>query len=171
MLHKAFIPQGQRMALVLALLAGCSGRPSTQQSSPGAPRQPVERAAGPKKPAEAIFGRPDENGRWLRLREVRFVSGKTFGWRIRLPCRQPIEYTEVMKLPAPGDFTFEPEELPETTISEDQRTATTHNYAACIDGWIEHSWALAENDPKGLWEISVAIAGYETQVWRVSFLE
>ena len=42
-----------------------------------------------------MFGRPDDNGRWLRLREVRFEEGKTFGWRIRLPCRQAVEFLEV----------------------------------------------------------------------------
>jgi hypothetical protein len=116
-----------------------------------------------------MFGRPDENGRWLRLRDVKFLPGKTFGWRIRLPCLGPIEYTEVMTLPSKGDFTFDPQELRETTISPDGRIATTHDYAACIEGWIEHSWSLAEHDPPGMWEISVAIAGYETQLFRVRF--
>jgi len=117
-----------------------------------------------------MFGRPDDNGRWLRLTEVRFEAGKTFGWRIRLPCRQPIEFTEVMKLPSPGEFTFDPDELRETSISADQRTATTHDYAACIGGWIEHSWTMTPEDPKGAWELAVTIEGYEPQVFRARFV-
>ncbi len=165
MLHKAIIAAGPVLVLVLGACSGPQAPP--KQRSAGAIRQLPEQRI--KKPADAIFGRPDDNGRWLRLRDVTFEDGKTFGWRIRLPCRQPVEYLEVMKLPAPGDFTFDPEELRETTVSEDRMTSTTHDYAACIDGWIEHSWALAPEDPKGPWEITVAIAGYETQVFRVKF--
>ncbi len=117
-----------------------------------------------------MFGRPDDNGRWLRLREVRFEDGKTFGWRIRLPCRQAVEFLEVMKLPAPGDFEALADAR-ETTISADQKTATTRDFAACIDGWIEHSWTLGPDDPKGRWEITVTIAGYEPQVFRPTFVE
>ncbi|MBA3405856.1 MAG: hypothetical protein H0U13_14445 [Gemmatimonadaceae bacterium] len=168
MLHKAIIGTGPLLGLVL----GACSSPKQGASKPVS-QLPIrlETAHLTKKPAEAIFGRPDDNGRWLRLRDVKFVEGKTFGWRIRLPCKQPVEYTEIMKLPAPGDFTFDPDELRETTVSADKKTSTTHDYAACIAGWIEHSWALAPEDPKGTWEISVAIAGYETVVWRVQFVD
>ncbi len=168
MLHKAIIATSPVLGLVLG---ACSRPPASPKEGSSGPIRQLPKQPAIKKPAESIFGRPDDNGRWLRLREVTFVEGKTFGWRIRLPCRQPVEYTEIMKLPAPGDFTFEPEELRETTISPDKRTATTHDYAACIDGWIEHSWALAPEDPKGSWEITVAIDGYETQVFRAKFVK
>ncbi len=116
-----------------------------------------------------MFGRVDERGRWMHLRELGFVAGKQFGWRIRLPCHQPVEFTETMTLPSPGDWTFDPEELPETTIGGNGRIATTHDYAACIDGWIEHSWSLSPKDPKGAWEVRVAIPHYQTTVWHVRF--
>ena len=107
----------------------------------------------------------------MRLREVRFEEGKSFGWRIRLPCMQPIEYLEVMKLPSPGELTIDPEEIRETTISDDKKTITTRDYAACIAGWVEHTWSLTPEDPKGVWEITVAIEGYGTQVFRPRFVE
>jgi hypothetical protein len=156
--HKA--NRGLAMTVCIGLV-GCK-----PPSSP--PPLPIDQGRL-KRPADVVFGRPDDNGRWLRLRDVKFVPGKTFGWRMRLPCLGPIEYTEVMKLPAKGDFTFDPQELRETTISADGTVATTHDYAACIEGWIEHSWSLADKDPPGMWEISVAIPGYETQLWRVRF--
>lgn len=160
MVYKAF-------AGVLVVLAACDRHvPPPRQL----PVEPGPRVA-PRKPAEVAFGRPDDAGRWMRLREIRFEDGKTFGWRIRLPCLQPVEFVEVMRLPAPGDFTFDPEELRETTISDDKKTATTHDYAACIAGWIEHSWALAPEDPKGIWEITVTIPGYEPQVFRPRFVD
>jgi hypothetical protein len=159
MLHKAIRATG----LTVSMALGACNPPAQL------PAKPIVQGPVVKRPAEAMFGRPDDNGRWLRLRDVKFMPGKTFGWRIRLPCLQPVEYTEVMKLPSKGDFTFDPQELRETTISADGTVATTHDYAPCIDGWIEHSWSLAEKDPPGLWELSVAIPGYETQVWRVNF--
>lgn len=134
---------------------------------------PVEsgpKSSGLKKPAESTFGHPDENGRWLRLRDVRFEEGKAFGWRIRLPCRQPVEYVEVMKMPGPSELSREPGELRETEISADHKTLTTHDFAACISGWIEHTWSLTPDDPKGTWEITVSIEGYEPQVFRPRFL-
>jgi hypothetical protein len=163
MLHKAKLPIG---VLATVLATGC---PRPVLPPPEVRHEPT--IVGPKKPIEAVFGRVDDNGRWLRLRDITFAAGKTFGWRIRLPCRQPVEYTEVMKLPSPGDWTFDPAELRETTISGDGKIATTHDYATCLDGWIEHSWSIAKNDPLGDWEISVTIPDYEPQVWRVRFVK
>jgi hypothetical protein len=119
-----------------------------------------------------MFGRLDENGRFLRLTLVRAVKGKTFGWRIQLPCIGPVEYTETMKLPAPGDWrTLDPVTNRETTISKDGTVATTHDWVACYDGWIEHTWSLAEGDPPGDWTITIDIAGYAPQVWPVRFVK
>jgi hypothetical protein len=163
MSHKAF-----------AVVAGISLMlPACPQHVSPARQLPVEtgRPRGPKQPAEVAFGRPDDTGRWLRLREVRYEEGKVFGWRIRLPCRQPVEYLEVMTLPSPGELAIDPEEIRETTISADKKTITTRDYAACIGGWLEHTWSLTPEDPKGVWEISVAIDGYETQVFRPRFVD
>jgi hypothetical protein len=157
MSHKAFA--------VLVCIAACD------RHVPEVRQLPVE--SGPKVRAkqavEAIFGRVDDQGRWMQLRELRFGSGKAFGWRIRLPCRQPIEYREVMKLPSRGDFNLEDQR--ESVVSPDGLSMTTHDFAACIDGWIEHSWALSEHDPKGRWEITVTIAGYAPFVFTPTFAE
>ena len=69
-----------------------------------------------------------------------------------------------------GELSVDPEEIRETTISDDKKTITTRDYAACIAGWIEHTWSLTPEDPKGAWEITVAIEGYETQVFRPRFV-
>jgi len=83
-----------------------------------------------------------------------------------------------MLLPSPGDWTQiidgranDPRMLRETTISTDGKTTVTHDYAACIDGWIEHGWNVSKDDPAGNWTIKVEIAGYVPQVWRVVFHE
>jgi hypothetical protein len=117
MSHKAFAV----VAGISLMLSACP-----QHVSP-ARQLPVEtgRPRGPKQPAEVAFGRPDDTGRWLRLREVRYEEGKVFGWRIRLPCRQPVEYLEVMTLPSPGELAIDPEEIRETTISADSRIFVT----------------------------------------------
>lgn len=164
MSHKAFAV----VAGISLMLSACP------QHVPPVTQLPVETGRSQqrlKKPAEVAFGRPDAEGRWLRLREVRYEEGQTFGWRIRLPCRQPVAYIEVMSLPSPGELAVDPEEVRETTISEDRKTITTRDYAACIGGWLEHTWALTPEDPKGVWEINVAIEGYEPQVFRPRFVE
>jgi hypothetical protein len=123
-----------------------------------------------------MFGRTDTEGRFLRLSEVTLVDSRTFGWRIRLPCLGPVEFVETMSLPSPGDWKnieefrkTDPRSLRETVISADGKTTTTHDYAACVDGWIEHGWAVAHDDPAGDWTIRVEIAGYVPQVWHVRF--
>jgi len=116
-----------------------------------------------------MFGRQDDSGRFLRLTEVRLVPGRTFGWRIRLGCTGPVEYTETLQLPAPGDWSSDPENSRETSISKDGTIATTHDWTACLDGWIEHGWSVAAADPPGEWTITVQLDGYVPQVWRVTF--
>ncbi len=172
MLHKAnrqpglwISPSIGRVITLLLPLTGCSG----SALEPAIRHVPT--VITPKPPVAAMFGRPDENGRWLRLRDIKFTAGKVFGWRIHLPCRQPVEFTEIMKLPAPGDWTFSPDDLRETTISGAGKIATTHDFATCTDGWIEHSWTISPKDPTGEWEISVAVPSYQTQVWRVRFVK
>jgi len=154
--------RGHQLIVTIAVFEGCSAPPVPEIRH-------VPTPVALAKPVDALFGRADEQGRWLRLREVTFATGKQFGWRIHLPCHQPVEFTETMTLPAPGDWTFDPSDLPETTISAHGTVATTHDYAPCIGGWIEHSWTLAPKDPQGPWEIRVAIPGYEPQIWHVRF--
>jgi hypothetical protein len=157
----------------LIALFGCA-HPSAPSTRPIAP------VTGPsttiRKPIDAMFGRPDAAGRFLRVTDIRIADGKRFGWRIKLPCVGPIEYVETMTLPSPGDWhqiedarKTDPAFLRETTISADGKTTVTHDYAPCIDGWIEHNWTIAKEDPPGDWRIEVAIPGYEPQIWRVRF--
>lgn len=164
--HKAKI----RSALfwVGPILLGCGAKP--------APPALVRAAPELRQPAAAMFGRTDGAGRFLRLTDLALVDSRTFSWRIRLPCLGPVEFTETMSLPSPGDWKnieaarkTDPRALRETTISADGKTTVTHDYAACIDGWIEHGWSIAHDDPAGEWTIRVAIAGYAPQIWRVQF--
>jgi hypothetical protein len=156
----------------LAVLAACTASPS-----PVAPLRNQTRPAV-KDPTAAMFGRRDETGRFVPRTDVKLVDGRSFGWRIRLPCLGPVEYVETMTLPSPGDWTqiiegrkTDPRTLRETTISADGKTTVTHDYATCIDGWIEHGWNVAKEDPPGNWTIKVEIAGYVPRVWRVTFHE
>jgi hypothetical protein len=160
MTHKPF--------LAMAAAAGCATGPVQPLANPPPPALPS--------PAMAMFGRSDDRGRFLRLTDLALEPGMQFGWRIRLPCTGPVEYVETLVLPAPGDWSqildarrTDPRYLRETSISDDGRTTVTHDYAACVGGWIEHQWTIAAADPPGEWSIKVEIAGYAAQHWRVRF--
>jgi len=124
-----------------------------------------------RRPRAAMFGRTDQVGRFLRITEIPLVDGTSFGWRLDLRCTGPVLFRETMLLPTPGDWTFTPEDLPETTISNGGKTATTYDYVACRDGWIEHSWRVARGDPPGEWIVTIEIEGYEPTVFRPKFLK
>lgn len=97
--------------------------------------------------------------------DFQLVSGMSYLWRIQLPCTGPVEYTETLKESGPSTWNVDPE----TTISDDQTTATTHKFGACVDGWIEHQWGINSDDPPGEYVITVAIPGYATQTFRPTF--
>ncbi len=98
------------------------------------------------------------------------VDGQKFGWRIKTRCTGPVRFREVMRMPSRGDWGFTAEETPGTTISDDQTTTTTVDYAACKMGWVEHQWTVAEGDPAGTYVITVELDGYATQTFRPKFV-
>ena len=112
----------------------------------------------------------DDEARFVRSTRFLLEEGTSYTWRIRLPCTGPVLFREVQPLPAPGDWTFSLQDMPGTTISEDRTTTTTVDYAACVDGWIEHTWVLAANDPPGQYVITVSIDGYPPQTFRPRFI-
>jgi hypothetical protein len=157
----------------LIALFGC-GAPTSPSTRPIVPAPAPTSTL--RKPVDAMFGRPDEAGRFLRVTDLRIADGKRFGWRIKLPCTGPIEFVETMTLPSPGDWSQieerrkeDPTFLRESTISADGKTMVTHDYAPCVAGWIEHGWTIAKEDPPGDWRVEVAIPGYVPQEWRVRF--
>jgi hypothetical protein len=75
-----------------------------------------------------------------------------------------------MRLPGPGEWTFTPTEMPGTTVSDDQTTTTTIDYAACKQGWVEHVWTVTAGDPVGTYVITVELEGYQPQTFRPKFV-
>ncbi|MDQ3364369.1 MAG: hypothetical protein M3680_02975 [Myxococcota bacterium] len=145
----------------------------TDVSIPASPPAGVPATpAGPRAPLAAWFGQWNLDTEAFQ-RKTRFfrVEGETFGWRIRTRCTGPVKFREVMRMPRPGDWRFTPEQLPGTTISADQATATTLDYAACRAGWVEHVWTLSADDPAGTYVITVELEGYTPQTFRPRFVE
>ena len=122
------------------------------------------------RPIVALFGRWDEDTKFERANEIERTEGQLFGWRIKTRCTGPLKFREVMRLPAPGDWAFTPEELPGTTISEDSTTTTTIDYAACKQGWVEHVWSVSPEDPVGTYVITVELDGYAPTTFRPKFV-
>ena len=161
-----------RVGFVLLAAIGCGSQPPAP-AAPATPIQAIEnpiKNPGAKRPKAAMFGRTDETGRFLRVTEITHADGVVFGWKMDLGCTGPVLYKETMLLPTPGDWTFTPEELPETTISNGGKTATTTDYVSCRDGWIEHTWRIAKGDPPGEWLVTIEIEGYEPTVFKPRFV-
>lgn len=119
----------------------------------------------------AYFGAWDaDTGKFERRTWFDKVEGQSFGWKIKTRCTGPVKFREVMRLPGPGDWTFTPEELPGTTISDDQTTTTTVDYAACKQGWVEHQWSVAADDPAGTYVITVELDGHAPHTFRPKFV-
>ena len=155
------------------LAAGCARTrpaPSLEPHDPQYVDAPSPVASGPMIPLAASFGTFDGDNRFARASRIPKVEGQSFGWRIKTRCTGPVRFREVMSLPAPGDWSLDPEEQPGTTISDDQTTTTTIDYAACKQGWVEHVWTVAAGDPAGTYVITVELDGYATQTFRPTFV-
>jgi hypothetical protein len=158
-----YIDSKMRVILLFGFCA-CARSGATRPTPP--PPPPSE----PQQQLVAWFGVWSDAG-FERRTKIRKVAGQRFGWRIKTHCTGPIHFREVMKLPAPGDWTFTPDELPGTTISEEGTTTTTIDYAACKRGWVEHVWTVAAGDPVGTYVITVELEGYATQTFRPKFVD
>ena len=162
-----------RVLVVVAIgLLGCTRpRPAPAIADAPPPPEPARRT-GPEPPLAVWFGTwSDDSDRFERKTRFAKVEGETFGWRIKTRCTSPVRFREVMRLPAPGDWSFTPDEMPGTTISEDRTTTTTIGYAACRQGWVEHVWTVAAGDPAGTYVITVELEGYARQTFRPKFVE
>jgi len=154
--------------LVGAALATACARP---RPAPPSTPDPPPTPADPSRPVAAWFGTfDDETGKFSRHLAIPKVTGQSFGWRIKIRCTGPVRFREVMRLPAPGDFSFTPAEVPGTIVSDDQTTTTTVDYAACKQGWLEHHWIVAAGDPAGTYVITVELEGYAPQTFRPRFV-
>jgi hypothetical protein len=151
---------------VLIGLLGCAR--GTRPAPPVVEPEPIE-PEGPMRPSAAHFGRWDDENRFERANQIEASEGQLFGWRIKTRCTGPLRFREVMRLPAPGNWTTDPDELPGTTISDDQMIATTIDYAACKQGWIEHVWSVSAGDPAGTYVITVELDGYVPATFRPRF--
>ena len=156
------------MVVLVGLLA-CARPRSTPPIAE--PPPPIAEPTGPAAPLAAWFGTwNDETGKFERKTRFEKVEGQSFGWRIKTRCTGPLKFREVMRLPSPGDWTFTHEDMPGTKISDDQTTTTTIDYAACKQGWVEHVWSVAAEDPAGTYVITVELDGYATQTFRPKFI-
>jgi hypothetical protein len=154
-----------RALVLVGLVLGCSQgpRPAPPITEPDLPEP-----TGPVRPLAAQFGHWDtDTSQFERSAQIELTEGERFGWRIKLRCTGPVQFREVMRLPAPGDWD---DELPGTTISDDQMVATTIDYAACKQGWIEHVWSVAAGDPAGSYVITVELDGYVPTTFRPKFV-
>ena len=85
-----------------------------------------------------------------------------FGWRLRLAgTGSVVKAVEELTLPEPPAswIGIDGDEYSPTRISPDRRTATTTSFYTLQDGWIEHSWCIAEGDPAGPHTIRILAEG------------
>lgn len=82
-----------------------------------------------------------------------------FGWRIRLAeAPSLVRIREVLRLPeAPAFWSGEDDPYSPHVFSADRTTATTEEYKAPQDGWIDGTWCIAEGDPTGAHTIDVYV--------------
>ncbi len=165
---------GRSWVVAVGLGFGACGGPATELPIPAAPpaSAPSSAPPDPRPPLAAWFGQWNLDTETFQ-RKTRFsrIEGETFGWRIRTRCAGPVKFREVMRMPRPGDWRFTPEQMPGTTISADQTTTTTVDYAACRAGWVEHVWTLSADDPAGTYVITVELDGYRPQTFRPRFVD
>ena len=84
-----------------------------------------------------------------------------YGWRIRLAnAKGLIKFKEVFSLPTEPEFWGgENDEFNPSAIAKNRKSSVTEKFAHVRDGWISHSWCVAEGDPEGKYMMEVYIEG------------
>jgi hypothetical protein len=146
-------------------VAACGSQPAI--ATPPPPLRPAPPAL--KQPAATLFGQVVD-GVYKRQSRFELSEDLTYGWRIKLPCTGPTLYRERLQLPGPGDWTFDPAASKHIEVSADRRRAVTEDYSGCYDGWIQHAWTIAPDDPPGEYVLTVEVEGYQPQTFRGRFI-
>jgi len=140
-------------------------RKPAQPAFAPAPRAAIALApqviAGPRvEVMEADFGlfRAGEGGkpRFEPALVVPDVEGEAYGWQVKVKTDKPkVRWREELTLPqAPRTWG---DDAP--VRSDDGRTAVTEQETAPEDGVIRNVWAIAQGDPKGMYELKLTIEG------------
>jgi hypothetical protein len=156
-----------RRSVVLALIwvGACGSQPAIV--TPPSPPPPPEAAL--RQPAATLFGLVVD-GVYKRQRRFELSEDTVYGWRIKLPCTGPTVFRETLQLPGAGDWTFDPATSKHIELSADRKRAVTEDYSGCYDGWIQHAWTIAPEDPPGEYVLTVEVEGYRPQTFRGRFL-
>jgi len=157
----------RRLAVFVLLWVGaCGSQPAIVTPPPPPPSAEVAL----KQPAATLFGRVEE-GVYKRQSRFPLSEDTAYGWRIKLPCTGPTLFRETLQMPAAGDWTFDPEISKHIQLSADRKRAVTEDYSGCYDGWIQHAWTIAANDPPGEYVLTVEVEGYQRQTFRGRFVQ
>jgi hypothetical protein len=153
------------VVFVLLWVGACRSQPAIVTPAPApAPAEPAL-----KQPAATLFGAVVD-GAYKRQSRFDLSEEPTYGWRIKLPCTGPTVFRETLQLPGAREWELEPADRKRIKVSADRRRAVTEDYSGCYDGWIQHSWTIASDDPPGEYVLVVEVAGYERQTFRGRFL-
>lgn len=155
------------VASALGGAAACGSQPAAV--TPVAPQAAAAAGAVPKQPLATLFGQVIDNT-YQRRSRFELSEDTTYGWRIKLPCRGPTLFREVLQLPDAGDWSFDPATARHVKLSGDRRRAITVDYSGCYDGWIQHAWTIAAGDPPGEYVLTVEVDGYAPQTFRGRFV-
>lgn len=149
-------PRRKRRGRVLALMAlgAALAVAAASQSAAG--------AAFRVEATEFVVSLGDGEGNERRIAStlVPYLPNQAcFGWRIRLADAPPlVRIREVLQLPeAPAFWSGEDDPYSPHVFSADRTTATTEEFKAPQDGWIDGTWCIAEGDPVGAHSIDVFI--------------
>jgi len=154
------------VVFVLMWIGACGSQPTRVAQAPLRPPAAPES----KQPVAALFGLVTD-GVYKRQNRFELSEDTIYGWRIKLPCTGPTVFRETLQLPSTGDWSFDPAVMKQTKLSTDRRRAVTEDYSGCYDGWIQHAWTIAANDPPGEYVLTVEVDGYQPQTFRGRFLK
>ena len=140
-------------------------------SQPAITPPPPARPAGPalKQPAATLFGLVVD-GVYKRQSRFELAEDTVYGWRIKLPCTGPTLFRETLQRPAAADWPEETATSKHITLSADRKRAVNEDYSGCYDGWIQHTWQIAADDPPGEYVFTVEVEGYQPQMFHGRFV-
>jgi hypothetical protein len=140
--------------------------------TPAGPATAPAPAAAPaqRQPAATMFGSVVD-GAFKRQSRFELEEGMAYGWRIKLPCTGPTLFRETLQLPAPASWGgIDASSSRIVKLSADRRRAVVDDYSGCYDGWIQHTWQIAADDPPGEYVFTIEVEGYQSQTFHGRFV-
>lgn len=109
----------------------------------------------------AEFGIVQNQVNFIKTTTVPYIENQSYGWRIRVaPPEARVHWREEFELPrTPAIWEGNPDDAVHQTLKDHDKICVTEKDDKAVGGVIQNFWAVAKDDPHGLYHMRVFVNG------------